>query len=126
MPINISFDEQLKIYSQISDSTFHEIWSFGQTVYRENKMDTFRSIFINPKGKYFKFLEALAKEDEVLNDYYLQVLNTGDVLQFYQLDDLLKASNFGVEDIRVRFVIAINFLTLNDDFYRRDRISELK
>ncbi len=120
-PFKIPFEKQREVYNEISKSTFKEIWSFGISRFRDFPNYTFQTVYINPKGKYLKFLKEVGKENEALNEYCKTVENLGDVMQFYMLQHLLINEKIDLNDIRVKFIIAINILTLNDESERKDK-----
>jgi len=121
--LNIPFDEQSAVYENISNSTFQEIWAFNKTWdYREHQPDTFRMVYINFNGKYLEFLRTVGKNDKTINKYYETVAETGNVTPALVADLLVNYNDYNIKDIRVKFIVAIHYLTLNDQFERVERI----
>ncbi len=121
--LNISFNKQLKMYSQISESTFQEIWTFGKSIYRESPQDTFRTVSINLNGKYLIFLKKTGRKDEVINQYYESIFAAGDLTPSLITGLLVNHRYYNIEDIRIKLIVAIHYLTLNDQFNRNEKIN---
>ena len=64
--IKISFDEQKKMYAQLNDSTFNQIWTFSKGV-NQFSNDTLQQIEIKYDCKYVDFLNQLGKDYDVIN-----------------------------------------------------------
>lgn len=123
--LNISFDEQQKIYDEFSDSTFNEIWTLCcWRVFRENPMDTFRMVYINLEGKYFEFLKKTGDNDKVINQYFQTLQTAGDLTPSLIAGLLVNHKYYNIEDIRVKLIVAIHYLTLNDQFNRLEKINK--
>lgn len=120
----ISFEEQKKVYDRISKKTFNEIWAFGEQRYLDSPEDVFRSIQIYWKGKYIEYLEGIGKENQTLNEYFEHVRNTGCVPQIGRLKRFLMNKDFDLSDIRIQFIVAMNFLTENDSYNRREKVKK--
>lgn len=116
----IPYSEQLNIYSEISKATFNEIWKIKELT-NELNGKKYQEIKINLEGKYAKFLKELSLEYPEITEYYDFLESEGDysisaISQYYAQiseDEINKMS-----DIRMRFISAIYFLTLNDKLLR--------
>ncbi|MDR2040490.1 MAG: hypothetical protein LBQ60_21450 [Bacteroidales bacterium] len=121
---NIPIAEQLDIYSRISDSTFHTIWCFGWAVYQDYPQDTFKHITYNPDGKYFKLLKRIGENDEIVEDYYKTIELVGDIAPSNIIEFVANYRAFNFGDLRIKFFIAIHYLTLNDQNERKEKHKE--
>lgn len=123
-PLNIPFESQKEIYEQFSDSSFFRIWTFSnRAVYREHPTDTFRSIYFRPEGKYFDFLRNTSQDDPVIDTYYKELKAAGDITPSLIWGLLTEYDHYNIEDIRVKFIVAIHYLSLNDQYHRRERVN---
>ena len=121
--LHIPIEEQLAVYDQISDSTFYQIWAFGKSWNNEDTHDTLKSVYYRWDGKFFKFLKQAGKESEFAKTYLESVEASGGPGPSLIAGISYKYKNFGIEDLRVKFILAIHFLTLNDE-YKREEIFE--
>ena len=114
MDINIPFQKQMDLYSQISENTFHQIWIFTEGgIRRQGSFYPIKSILLNFNGKYSDFLKELGKENSAINHYYEIFKQIGDISP--NMAALLTNYDiFDISDIRVQLVFAIHYLTLND------------
>jgi hypothetical protein len=119
----IPIERQLDVYEEFSGSTFNEIWYFGWAVYREKQSDTLKMIHLKPDGKYLKFLKLVGKKDKLIKRYYDIVMESGDVSVILIADLLVNYQDYNIEDPRIKFIIAIHYLTLNDQRERRENFA---
>ena len=119
----ISFEEQNKVYGEIRNKTFKEIWAFGEQRHFDSQ-DVFRSVQIYWKGKYIKYLEELGNENETLYKYFKLVQETGTVPQMWHLKSFLRDKEFDLSDVRIQFIVAIHLLTENDSINRREKVKK--
>ncbi|MDR2916350.1 MAG: hypothetical protein LBV74_16240 [Tannerella sp.] len=120
--IGISFQKQKEMYDQISESTFNQIWFFGESL-RFNSPDAFseKYIFFTNNGKYWKFLEEFGKENANIKKYFDTLYLTGDMSPTVVSNILYAFEWCDTEDVRIQLLIAIHYLTLNDQFERREK-----
>ncbi len=121
--INIPFEEQKKMYKAIDTSTFNQIWYIGKQRFPDSpKTFKYFTLYHNGKHvKYLKFLKAVGDKNEIIKDYYEALRSVGSIsptsvahlLKSYQLYD--------VSDIKIRLIIAIHYLTLNDQYERKEK-----
>lgn len=122
--LDIPFDKQMKVYDSFSDSTFNEIWTFGKSWnYQEAPQDTFRTVHFNPNGKYLKFLKRTGRDDKVIRNYYESIIATGDISPSVIAGLLNNYEQYNIKDIRVKFIVAVHCLNLNNRFERREKIN---
>ncbi|HNQ82396.1 MAG TPA: hypothetical protein PLW31_00015 [Bacteroidales bacterium] len=117
--INIPFELQRSVYTQISDSTLNEIWSFERS-WIPHTSDTSKHIYYNPNGKYVKFLREFGEENKVIKNYYDSYVNTGDISPSMVADLQMNKDVYDINDIRIQLFVAIHYLTLNDQLERKE------
>jgi hypothetical protein len=121
----LSFEEQMKVYERISKSTFNEIWAFGIGYnYREAPNDTFNIIGINSYGKYIQFLKEVGQDYPMIKGYTEGVEAAGDIPPSIIAGILMNYKQLDIKDTRVKFIIAIHYLTLNDRSKRVEKINK--
>lgn len=118
--LKIPYPEQQKLYNQISDSTFNQIWSFGKR-WTINSQDTLKYIEFTYDGKYVNFLKELGEENDVIKRYYDSFRSVGGIGPAMVADLLINYDSYNVKDIRIRLVVAIHYLTMNDQGYRKEK-----
>lgn len=122
--LDIPFDKQMKVYKRFSNSTFNEIWTFAvRWEYGDAIQDSHRTVHFNPNGKYLEFLKKTGKDEKVIKQYYESIQATGDIPPSLIAGLLVNFDQYNIKDIRVRFIVAIHYLTLNDRFKRREKIN---
>ena len=125
MELTLDFENQKRIYNPFSDSTFNEIWAYGKSWnYRDYPKDTFRTVSLNLKGQYINFLKEVGKTDKVIKNYYEAIEVAGDISPSLIAGLLMNHDSYNVKDIRVKFIIAIHYLTLNDQYKRKEKINK--
>jgi len=117
----INFKEQRNLYTQISKSTFNEIWMFGKVTYYPSKI-TGKSICSVYNGKYQKYLIDLGKKNPFIAKYAKRLIASGDFNSFdLQYWDILKNENyFDLNDPNIQLILAIHYLSLNDQIKRKE------
>ena len=116
----VPFEEQRNIYKIINQSTFDEIWIFGKS-WKPKTNQTFKSISYNLSGKYVEYLEELGKENKIIKNYIDTLLAAGDISPIMFANVLMGYKNYDITDIRVRLMIAIHYMTLNDQNERNEK-----
>ena len=119
MYLHIPFKNQLEIYKKFKDSTFYQIWAFGKSWTHENPNDTLREVYYRWDGKFMNFLKKAGKEDEFIKAYHESAEATGGPGPAIIAGIIMNYDKLNIEDIKVRFVIAIHYLTLNDQYKRK-------
>jgi len=116
----IPFGKQLNFYNEIDTTTFNQIWCFHRS-WNYGSSDTLKSISINLKGKYVVFLESLGKEHGLIKKYDEMLRGSGDISGGMVASLLMFHKKYDTNDIRIRLLIAIHYLTLNDQFERDEK-----
>lgn len=118
--LEISFEKQQNVYQHLEGSTFYEIWDLGRGIYFD-PLDTLNTISLQTRGKFFKFLKEVAKGDRVIS-FYAENLEKAGGMPPSMIAHLLKNYEYyKISDVRVRFIIAIHYLTLNDFLKRKEK-----
>jgi hypothetical protein len=116
--MKISLPEQHEMYEQIGETTFNQIWVFGyRHICHPNfpPRDTTRSIELNYNGKYMMFLKKRGKRNAIMKEYYQSILVAGDLSPISHAIGIYDFINLDVKDIKNQLVIAIHFLSINDN-----------
>jgi len=116
----VDFEQQLGMYKQIDKSTFKEIWYFQQSWPRREQKDTLKHISLIPKRKYIDFLEKCGKENKAINYYSNTFKAAGDISPTMNASLIMQYELYDISDLRTKLIIAIHYLTLNDQFYRKE------
>lgn len=116
----VPFEEQRNIYKKINQSTFDEIWIFGKSWKRKTNQ-TFRFLSYNLNGKYVEYLEELGNENKIIKNYIDTLLAAGDISPIMFANVLMGYKNYDIADIRIRLMIAIHYMTLNDQEERNEK-----
>jgi len=117
--LEISFKEQLQLYHKISDNTFNQIWVISEKKPRQYTF-SLKGINLNLFGKYDKFLKEFGKECSIIkeiNDTYHAIGSVGPGFWAIKLLENIEQ----MDDIRFQLVVAIHFLTLNDEVERFEK-----
>ena len=104
--------KQDELYKKINQATFDEIWKFGYGR-SSNLKDSIKMIDFNTEGKYAKYLKSLSKDSKLIDQYNESFIGGGGTSPFLYAF-LLDPKYYKIEDIRLRLVIAISYLTIND------------
>jgi len=124
---NINFEEQKKLYDQISKSTFDEIWAFCETIYfHPNKTKT-KEICAVYNGKYQKFLADLGNSNPRIAEYLKRIQVSGNYSWMdIQHWDVLKKNKkyFDLNDPNTQLILAVHYLSMNDQESRNKELRE--
>ncbi len=118
--LSINFNDQKKLYNQLDKKTFDNIWEISWST-KWNSNDTLKHIQLNRHGKYTEFLKTVGKQDSVINNYYNSLEIAGDISPSMFADLIKNYKNYNVNDPKIRLIIAIHYLTLNDQFERKEK-----
>ncbi len=124
---NIDFDEQKKLYDQISKSTFNEIWMFCESTYYPSKTKA-KDICAVSTGKYQKYLSELGKTNPRIAKYAERIQASGDFgsldIQYWEV--LKDKKHFNLKDPNIQLILAIHYLSMNDQSTRNADLIERK
>jgi hypothetical protein len=125
--LDIPFDRQKEVYRAFKDSTFYRIWSFRDRQeydLRESiqPKGVIKTVFFAHDDKYLDFVKSTAARYEIIDFYYDSILaEGGDIGPGLFASMLIEHDKYNVDDIRVKFIVAIHYLTLNDQYKRDER-----
>lgn len=118
--LNISFEEQKKLYDQIRKKTFHEIWEQGWKTGNNNE-EKLKFYGLRTKGKYVEFLHELSKDYPIVDNYYNSFQFVGDIGPSMVATIIMGHEELDTSDIRIRLLLAIHYLTMNDLYERNEK-----
>ncbi len=118
--LSINFNDQKELYNQLDKKTFDDIWEISWSK-EINSIDTLKQIQLNRQGGYVKFLKTFGEQDSVINNYYNSLEIAGDISPTMVADLIKNYKNYNVNDPKIRLIIAIHYLTLNDKFERKEK-----
>lgn len=105
----ISEKEVEELFNQIDNSTFNQIWWIIDNERTEN-------ILLNTQGQYFQFLKAFGKTNPKAKNYHEYLIMVGDISPNIVADIFLNYRDYDIDDERIRLLLAIHYLTLNDRY----------
>ena len=123
---NINFEEQKKLYERISKSTFNEIWDFCDITYYPSKTKT-KFICVAYEGEYLNYLSDIGKVNPKVEKYVDELKATGDFhpLTFSYQNILKDKISFDLNDPNIQLIIAIHYLSINDQTRRNTPVTQL-
>jgi hypothetical protein len=118
----VDFEKQKELYNSISETTFNEIWEFGKTTYPETGLEL-KSVGSKYNGKYQKYLTELGKDNAEIKEYAERLIAAGDFESMGLLQQRIykNPSEFDLDNPNVQLLIAIHYLTQNDQEKRTDK-----
>ncbi|WP_310993093.1 hypothetical protein [Aequorivita marina] len=121
---NIDFEEQKELYKQISRSTFDKIWWFCKSIeYKTGKEK--KSLCANAIGEYNNYLFDLGKHNPKIKEYAHWINASGDFNPLQMLYSKVSKNKkyFDLNDPNVQLILAIHYLSLNDQAKRNEKWS---
>ena len=118
----VDFEKQKELYNSISKSTFDEIWEFGKATYPDTGLEL-KKLGSKYNGKYQKFLTEFGKNNPEVKNYADRLIEAGDFesVGWLQQSIYKNPKEFDLEDPNIQLLIAIHYLTLNDQQKRTDK-----
>jgi hypothetical protein len=111
--IHISFNDQEKLFSELTPDLFNEIW-FYRKDYVPSMEDTVISIHYKWPGKYFDFLNSVAENDSSIAEYVKVMTSVGDIAPSILFHTMIHSKKYDYSLERIRLIIAITCLTFNE------------
>jgi hypothetical protein len=112
----IDFNKQLELYKSISQNTFNEVWAFCKT--RNYLLNTeYQSLCAKgADGKYSEYLLEVGKKNKFIKNYAEKLIASGDFEPsgFLESQIYTNKSKFNFKDPNIQLLIAIHFLSIND------------
>lgn len=121
MEINIPFKEQIELYNAIDEQTFNEIWQMGWQRTPRLSIDTLTYIDLKNHSKYVSFLNEYGKESDFIKEYHNSLKMSGGIGPAMISNMMMSYEYYDIYDIRMKLVFAIHYLTLNDQFNRKEK-----
>jgi hypothetical protein len=118
--LNISFEEQKKMYNQIRKKTFNEIWGLGWQTWNNNG-EKLKLYGLQTKGKFVEFLHELSLDYPIIDHYYNTFIMAGDIAPSMVANIIMRHEELDTSDIRIRLMLAIHYLTMNDRYERKEK-----
>ncbi len=118
----INFDKQTKLYETLSPSIFSEVWSFNKSLKYNayDSFDTLKSISYARNGKYVEFLTQIGKDYPIVASYLQSFQNAGDLSPSMVAGFLRDYDQFDLSDPKIRLIVAVHYLTSNDQYLRHE------
>ena len=113
LTLSIDFNEQKELYTRLTDSTYNHIWRMSWTV-PMNSVDTLNRLELRYGGKYMEFLEEVGEQDEKIAQYCNSFKGMGVISPSMMADLVKNYKDYNINDPKVRLIIAIHYLTMND------------
>tara|TARA_R110001583_G_scaffold195006_1_gene368456 strand:+ start:231 stop:677 length:447 start_codon:yes stop_codon:yes gene_type:complete len=110
----VNFKQQLEMYNKIDKSTFNEIWDFQKKWTTKTQSDTLKHLGLSYTGKYKDFLQNYGKVNKAIHQYSESFNASGDLSPTMTAGLLMSYEYYDISDIRTKLIIAIQYLTLND------------
>ena len=121
----INFEEQKNLYEQISKTTFDKIWMYCDSTYYPSETKS-KDICAVALGKYQNYLAELGKTNPRIAKYAERIQASGAFNGFdIQYQEILKLnSNFDLNDPNIKLILAIHYLSLNDEVNRNAHLRQ--
>jgi hypothetical protein len=118
---NLDYEKQLKLFSEIQENTFKEIWSFEKSLPINERIDTLKYLGFNYQGKYRKFLNEYGRENNAVKHYVRSYNISADLGPSMIAELSMNYESFRINELKTKLVIAIHYLTLNDQNWRNEK-----
>ena len=118
---NLNFEKQRELYSKIDNNTFNEIWVFQKSLPLNERKDTLKYLDLNYEGKYRNFINEYGKENIEIKKY-AESYNVSACLSPSMFAEMTENYElFKITKLKTKLVIAIHYLTLNDQNWRNEK-----
>ena len=118
---NLNYKKQENLYSKIHNNTFKEIWNYQKSLPINERKDTLKFLGLNYEGKYRKFLNEYGKENKEIESY-AESFNVSAGLSPSMIAELsFNYESFNIYEMKTKLIIAIHYLTLNDQNWRNEK-----
>lgn len=107
----IDIEEQRNLYKQLDSATVSQIWR--NVICYPDTLTLKENLTIRAwDGKYYEFVKTVGKKDSIFEEYAISMSTANDLSPGNHASFLF--DQYDVEDIKVRFLYTIHFLTLNE------------
>ena len=124
--IPISFEEQHRVIGNFHTGSLATFWN-NQVVMRKQEVGPKKilSLVYQPNGKLLEFFKMVGK-DHVLVEQYAEDFEAIHTISPVMEQEMFRTIGlYDLSDVRVRLVLALHFVTLNDN-YKRTHNMEVK
>jgi hypothetical protein len=111
LKIQIPKDLEMNMLKDIDDKFINEVWLNSSLQKDEKNKDYY--VHYNMKGKYFRFLENLALENERINNYLKGYKLIGDFSPTVIVGTIKNFENCNFIDPKEKLLIAVHFFSIN-------------
>lgn len=112
--IPFSMRAQNDLNKQLDKSFFNDIW-----IFRELKSNTtaatVTTMELNPNGKFVKFIEKQGLQNKKFENYYNTIRVAGGITPSLVFNIAKTFNDYDIRDPQTRLLIAIHYLTINDN-----------
>lgn len=115
--VGFTFKKQAKLIEELKETTFNGIWDVGKSF---TEKDTINVINLKVKGVYAKFLKELGKENKAIKRYIDDLVFNYDITPEQSYFFINNYDSLDITDERVRLMIAIHYLTLNNIYGEKE------
>ncbi len=77
-------------------------------------------LLLKHEGAFEIFLSNLAKENKGIEYYHTTLIKTGDITPSMVSNILINYKYYNIQQPEIRLIIAIHYLTLNDQYHRKE------
>jgi hypothetical protein len=124
----ISWRKQKKLYTKISNSTFQKIWSLCKVWRTIEPKYEYKEICFSYNETFIDFVKSLEEDSPLIKAYSqkLENLGTFPFWRFFLINIIEYPESIDLENRGVQTLIAIHFLTLNDQAKRDKKAKRLE
>jgi hypothetical protein len=118
----VNFQMQKELYQSIGKDTFNEIWNYCLSTNLKTN-EKYQSLCAKGiDGKYADFLLEIGKKNKFVNEYAERLIASGDFESSTLLQQLIYTNkdSFDLENPNIKILIAIHFLSINDQEKRNE------
>lgn len=135
--VRIDYKVQSSIMHNMDKKLFNEIWAksksyvecyndpqnelakrFSKKESDFTKQDSVQQIYLINDGLYADFLEEVGENNSIIKNYHNQLLEADCISPGMIADILLQYDKLNMRDEKIRLIIAVHYLTLNDNHHR--------
>ncbi len=120
--IGIPFKDQAELYfKELDKEVIHSIWGYSpnRTQLEGGQMKFYNAIDYNRKGRYWKFMKDVAEAEPYFDKYVEPIEAAGTISQ--PTGFLHDSSGLNFSNERHRLILAVHFLTYNDQIATKPR-----
>lgn len=118
----VDFQKQRELYQSIGKDTFKEIWNFCISTNSQTNQKHQSLCARGIDGKYANFLLTIGKNNKLVKEYADRLIASGDFESSTLLQQWIYTNkvSFDLENPNIKLIIAIHFLSINDQEKRTE------